>query len=399
MHKVLVYRSELLPLSETFIKEQILSYGRWQAVLVGMRAVDALPLAGLDVRFLRPSRPGYLNRLHWKLCRIRSSVPRPIIEMLKNERASLLHVHFGTDAIEAWPIARALDLPMLVTLHGYDININREWWEAGHAGPAMRRYPQRLLDLGREPRVRFIAVSESIRRRAISFGLPERKISVRYIGVDPARFKPGGRPVAEREPRVLFVGRLVEKKGCEYLIRAFRQVQQAVPDALLVIVGDGDLRNTLQQLALDLDVRAQFRGALANIEVQQELRLARAFCLPSITATNGDAEGLPIVLLEAQASGVPVVTSARGGIGEAVSEGITGFSFPERGIDVLADRLVALLTDHQVAESTARAGPSHIANMFDIHKCTQSLEHLYDEVSCAGRGETLPFKEMHSQAS
>jgi hypothetical protein len=161
MHKVLVYRSDLLPLSETFIREQILSYRSWQAVLVGMRSISALPLTGLDVRILRPSRPGFLNRLQWKLSRMRGTIPGSVVKMLRRERASLLHAHFGRDALEAWPIARALGLPMLVTLHGYDINISREWWEAGHGGAAVRRYPERLLALGREPQVRFIAVSAS----------------------------------------------------------------------------------------------------------------------------------------------------------------------------------------------------------------------------------------------
>jgi glycosyltransferase involved in cell wall biosynthesis len=395
MRKILVYRSELLPLSETFIREQILSYRRWKAVLIGLHSAGSLPLDGLDVRVLRPARPGYLNRLQWRLSRAQRSVPQSIIQLLKQESASLLHAHFGPDAVEAWPIARALGLPMVATLHGYDININRAWWESGRGGRGMQSYPERLLALGQESGVRFIAVSEAIRRSAIAFGLPECKVSVRYIGVDPARFKPGGRPIFERERRVLFVGRLVEKKGCEYLIRAFKGVQQTVPDASLVIVGDGELRSDMVQLAQDLGVRAQFRGACSHDEVRKELDLARAFCLPSVATMIGDAEGLPIVLLEAQASGVPVVTSARGGAGEAVSESITGFCFPERRSDILADRLIVLLTDNRLAESAAKAGPLHIADKFDIHKCTQSLEDLYDEVA----RERLSFKVPQSRVS
>jgi glycosyltransferase involved in cell wall biosynthesis len=132
----------------------------------------------------------------------------------------LLHAHFGVDAITAWPVAKALDLPMIVTLHGYDINICRKWWEAGYGGRVMRKYPSRLLDLAKEPRVRFIAVSEAVRRRAMSYGIPAEKLRVHYIGVDTKKFAPGDRSVVERERRVLFVGRLVEKKGYEYLIRA-----------------------------------------------------------------------------------------------------------------------------------------------------------------------------------
>jgi glycosyltransferase involved in cell wall biosynthesis len=299
--------------------------------------------------------------------------------MLKG--ASLLHAHFGTDALKAWPVARSLNLPMLVTLHGYDININRDWWEAGHGGSGMRDYPTRLQELAKQPRVRFIAVSGATRQRAISGGIPADKISVRHIGVDCTKFVPSTRPITDRERRVLFVGRLVEKKGCEYLIRAFAKVQRAVADASLVIVGDGHLRGALQQLAGQLGVRVQFRGALSSVEVQKELGLAMAFCLPSVTAANGDAEGLPIVLLEAQASGVPTIISAHNGTTEAIKDGVTGFVFPERDMDAMANKLLLLLTDSVLTKTMAFAGPQFVTKMFDIRQCAHDLERSYDEVT------------------
>src|SRR5580693_1609747 len=380
MPKVLVFRSELLPLSETFIKEQILACKRWQAVLVGIHAVNELPLDGLDVRVLRPNKPSYINRLRWKFSRMRQSIPSSVVNMLRREQASLLHVHFGLDALEAWPLARALDLPMLVTLHGYDININREWWEAGHGGNAMRDYPARLMELAKQPRVHFIAVSEAIRRRAMSCGIPEKKITVRYIGVDTLKFASISPPIVERERRVLFVGRLVEKKGCEYLLKAFVKVQSVIPDALLIIVGDGPLRASLQELAHYLGVQIKFRGGRSSAEIYQEFKLAKALCLPSITAENGDAEGLGIVLLEAQASGVPVVTSASGGSTEGISDGVTGFAFRERDVSTLSAHLISLLTDDAVAASFAAAGPYLMAEKFDLFQCTASLESLYDRL-------------------
>jgi glycosyltransferase involved in cell wall biosynthesis len=380
MKTVLVYRSDLLPWSETFIKEQMLALRRWRGLLVGMRQLHQLPLDGVTVCVLRPDEPTFANRVLWKVNRLLGTVPRSTITCLKRECPSLLHAHFGVDAITAWPIAKALGLPMLVTLHGYDINVSREWWEAGRGGPAMRNYPSRLLELAERPRVRFIAVSDAIRRQAVSYGIPAEKIVIQYIGTDPARFAPRGRPIVERARRVLFVGRLVEKKGCEFLIRAFTKVQALLPDARLVIVGDGPLRRPLERLVEELGVYAHFCGVLSNGEVRNELQLARVFCLPSVTAQNGDAEGLPIVLLEAQASGVPVVTSARGGATEAVREGITGFAFPERNIDALAARLVELLTNETIAASIATAGPSFISEKFNLMSCTSALETLYDQM-------------------
>jgi glycosyltransferase involved in cell wall biosynthesis len=378
MRAVLVYKSDLLPLSETFIKEQVLALRRWRGVLVGMRRLHQLPLNGLDIRVLRPDQPSLLNRLGWTLTKSIGTVPRSAVKVLERDSASLMHAHFGHGAIEAWDFARALNIPMLVTLHGYDINISREWWEGGHGGEASLDYPARLLRLAKHPRVGLIAVSNAVRQRAIAYGIPNEKISVQYVGVDTRKFAPGGRPIAERENRVLFVGRLVEKKGCEYLIRAFAQVEQSVPDASLIIAGDGVLRGELSQLARQLGVRAHFRGALSSNEVAHELHLARAFCLPSVTAANGDAEGFGIVLLEAQASGVPVVTSAMGGASEGINAGVTGFAFRERDVDTLAARLVQLLTNDAIASSLALAGPGFVSQRFDLYRCTEALEALYD---------------------
>ena len=109
---------------------------------------------------------------------------------------------------------------------------------------------------------------------------------------------------------------------------------------------------------------------------------ARVFCLPSITANNGDAEGFGLVLLEAQACGVPAVTSARGGATEGIKHGATGFSFPERDIQALEAALVRLLTDDSLATSMATQARRHVEENFDIRRCTASLEDLYDRICC-----------------
>lgn len=378
---VLVYRNALLPFSETFIKEQVLACRRWRGVLIGKHVLRGLSLDGLDVRMLWPVRSHALSRAWWKISRVFDTAPSPVVAMLRRETPRLLHVHFGLDAIDAWPLARALAVPMLVTLHGYDICIDREWWEAGHWGRRFRRYPQRFLALAASPHVHFVAVSQAIRRRAIAFGIPDEKISVRYIGVDTRRFVPRGRPIAERERRVLFVGRLVEKKGCEHLIRAMAIVQASVPDARLVVAGDGPRGDDLRRLAATLRVDADFHGALSSHQVQNELALARALCLPSVTAANGDAEGFGLVLLEAQASGVPVVTSAQGGREEGVREGVTGFTFAECDHDRLAFHLMRILTEDNISTSMAAAGPQFVAESFDLARCTEALEMLYDVIA------------------
>jgi glycosyltransferase involved in cell wall biosynthesis len=376
---VLIYRNELLPLSETFIKEQILALREWRAVLVGRRLLNQLPLDNLDVRIVGPEHSTFPSRLLSEANRMLRIVPTHIRSALEAEQASLVHAHFGTDALDAWPLARTLNLPLLVTLHGYDINIRREWWEAGNAGTGMRRYPQRLLQLARLPDVGFIAVSEAIRRRAIEFGIPAEKIAVNYIGIDTGKFTPGTIPIEKRLPRVLFVGRLVEKKGCRYLIEAMSTVQKNVSGARVIVVGGGPLRQDLELFARGLSVDVEFHGAQTSAYVKRELDAARAFCLPSVTDENGDAEGFGLVLLEAQASGVPVVTSARGGATEGILDGVTGFSFAERDVRMLAERLTSLLKGDNILVQMAEQSSQYVSREFNLINCARRLEVLYND--------------------
>jgi glycosyltransferase involved in cell wall biosynthesis len=377
---VLVYRHALLPISETFIKEQVGAYHSWRGVLIGRRSTGGLDLGDLDVRLLRASRWPMVDRLWWRAMRLTDRAPIPIASRLRAEAPSLLHAHFGLDGVEAWPLAKALDLPMVVTLHGYDINITREFWEGGGWGRRFRDYPRRLLALAAAPRVRFVAVSQAIRRRAIAYGVPAAKIDVRHIGVDLRRFAPTGRPVAQRARNVLFVGRLVEKKGCAHLVRAMAAVKLRAPAARLTIIGDGDQRAALQQLAADLGVQATFLGAQPAATVARELEQARVLCLPSVAAANGDAEGFGQVLLEAQACGVPVVTSARGGAEEGICDGATGFAFAEADEFTLADRLTRILTDDDLAAAMSRQAARFVSLHFDLDRCTAALEMLYYDI-------------------
>jgi glycosyltransferase involved in cell wall biosynthesis len=270
---------------------------------------------------------------------------------------------------------------MVVTLHGYDINIHRDWWECGNGGASMRRYPRSLLRLAARPRTHFIAVSDAVRSRAIAYGIPSDKVTTSYIGVDVSKFAPGTQPPPERAPNVLFVGRLVEKKGCEYLLRAMQIVRSRIPGAALTIIGDGPLQTELRKLAGELGGGVRFCGALPAERVKAELHAARAFCLPSVQAANGDAEGFGLVLLEAQAAGVPVVSSAFGGAMEGILHGKSGYRFEERDVEALSNCLIDLLAHPDKAAAMGLAGRQFVSSRFDIHKCTETLERHYNQLA------------------
>jgi glycosyltransferase involved in cell wall biosynthesis len=224
----------------------------------------------------------------------------------------------------------------------------------------------------------FIAVSEFISIKVRNLGFPEGRIRVHYIGVDIEMFKPN--PGVLRERLILFVGRLVEKKGCEYLIRATASLQSEIKGLKLAIIGDGQLRTSLEQLARAESCNCQFLGSETPEAVRQWMNKAMVSCIPSITAENGDAEGLPTVLQEAQAMGLPVVGFSSAGIPEAVEDGVTGFLAPERDWRTLASHLRTLLTDDALWRRFSLAARERVCQKFNLKHQTALLEDIYDTV-------------------
>ncbi len=377
---MVIYRTEVLPLSETFVRDQARALRRWRPVLVGERRIDALPLFDLSVRARHVGPPTLPQRLAGAAWRRIGQVPPSIALLARQAGPRLIHAHFGFDGVEAWPIARRLGVPLLVTLHGSDITTRMDWFRSGRAGRRWKAYPSRFARLAACEQVSFVAVSDNIRRAAVQAGVPAQRIFVERIGVDCSLFVNDGLPVAQRRPVILFLGRLIEKKGCRFLIEAFRAVARNMPQARLVIAGDGPERAALEAQAGDLD-GVRFAGGVSREEVRALMREARVFCLPSVTAESGDAEGLPLVILEAQASGVPVVTSARGGTDEGISNGETGLAFAEGDVPTLIRHLTSLLTDDALATRLSIAAPGFVAREHDLYKCTERLERLYDRIA------------------
>lgn len=300
------------------------------------------------------------------------------LRRLEAINAKLIHAHFGFDGVLALPLARKLQIPLVVTFHGYDIT--NEDYSNSISGWINRVYKRRRRLLFKEAKL-VIAVSQFIRSKLIEKGCPENKILVHYIGVDTDKFKPD--PVVQREPVVLFVGRLVEKKGCEYLIRAMAQVQTVMPDVELVIIGDGVLRLDLEDLAAKLLRRYKFLGSQPSDIVRSWMNRALLLAMPSVTASTGDSEGAPIVGLEAQAMGLPIVGSIHSGIPEIVLHGETGFLASERDWKTLAKYIMRLLENESLWQQFSKKGQERVRNNFNIHTQTRLLESIYEQV-CTG---------------
>lgn len=359
MHKVLIFKESLLAPSETFILAQMAALSNYVPTFTGLeRAHPSLPLPHNPL-ILSDSGP-LLSDLRAKLYR-RTGIAPIFHHKASGSRPDLVHAHFASGGRSALPLARALKVPLVVTLHGADVTVRGQ-------------QPDRYKRLGEQASL-FICVSAFIRQRALEMGFPSQKLVVHHIGIDRDLFKPSAEPQASQG--VLFVGRLVEKKGCEYLLRAMQLVQQVHPQCELTIIGDGPLRSSLQALANELNLSCQFRGTQPANFVREALQKAQIFCVPSVTAANGDSEGLGMVFAEAQWMGVPVVSTMHGGIPEVVCNGATGMLVPERDYQALADALCLLVADKDLWQRFHRSAPRHIEQHFDLKTQTALLEEIY----------------------
>jgi glycosyltransferase involved in cell wall biosynthesis len=362
-----IFRSPLFNASETFVPAQAAALRRYQPLVVGLERKGAVPPALADRLFLL-DRPG--ERLALKLLGRGGGVA----ERLGCFRPALIHAHFGPDGLLALPIAERLGVPLVTTLHGYDVNRTRSaLLGSGRLSWMLYALLQRRLAARGDL---FVAVSDALRRRAIARGFPEARTVTHRIGVDLSRFPPG----PGGEPAILHVGRLVEKKGTHLLLRAFARVRQALPGATVVIIGDGPRRDRLERLAagLGLGESVRFLGSQPPERVAEWMRRASALAIPSVTAADGDAEGLPVVLFEAAASGLPVVGSDHEGIPEGVEDGVSGFVVPEGEAEPLARRLIELLATPALAARMGAAARRLAEREFDIVHQTAKLERLYD---------------------
>jgi glycosyltransferase involved in cell wall biosynthesis len=371
---ILLFKDVLLGPSETFILEQAEALSRFRAFYVGARRVPGIDLPADRSFFINDGgRRGRCRELLFKAFDFLSAGQ---LARLARVEPALVHAHFGPAGVLALSLAGPLGLPLLVTFHGFDAT----WKDrlVPRSCYTHRKYLARRSELMRRCS-RILAVSEFIRGKVIEQGAPPDKVTVHYIGVDTDKFRPP--PAAGRPPVVLFVGRLVEKKGCEYLIRAMPEVQRAVPGAELVIIGDGPLRAELEADARRRLARCRFLGAQPAQVVRDWLDRARVFSVPSITAESGDAEGFGIVFAEAQAMGVPVVSFRSGGIPEAVADGETGLLFEEKDSGGLAAGIGRLLADPGLWARMSEAGRARVVEKFDLKKQTRALEDIYGELA------------------
>ncbi len=363
---VAIFRKRLLSYSETFIADQgqfLPSYRPlfcgYQKDPSGFRLLDGSTTVLLDDY----SRMASLSKL---LLRQGLGGGKTWITEIARHAPALIHAHFFNDGLDALKIGDRLGLPVVTTVHGHDIT---KYENATAHSLANLQFFEKVE--------RIIAVSNFIADQALSRGCPEEKLIQHYIGIDLEKFT---RQKNESvEPTLLFVGRLVEKKGCTYLLQAMEQLKPRFPELRLTIIGEGDLKPALEQEASARQLNVDFAGTAGADEIREQLARCWLFVAPSITAASGDAEGLGMVFLEAQALQTPVVSFRSGGLVEAVVEGETALLNDEKDVAGLTQNIAELLENSSLRHNMGKAGRERVEQNFDVRKQCAKLESIYSE--------------------
>lgn len=387
MTSIAVCAKKYLNPSETFIHRQIVGVeenGFSPVVVANSTAnIDKFPYSPLVTH-----RPSLLDRAYSKAVRELGGFSAASSrwryyrwrEILTCHRVRLVHAHFGWCGLELLRPCQSIGVPLVVTFHGSDASTSLR--DKGYV-----RSLQKLFEYAG-----VLAVSNAIAYRLRRIG---GRVRVIHIGCPLERFRYHQRtPIRTKVARgerieLLQVARLVEKKGTVYTLEAFEQFVRDYPAARLTIAGDGPLRAELRKTAerLRISDSVRFIGVVSEGEVASLMADADAFLLHSVTTGDGDQEGTPIVLAEAMATGLPVVSTYHSGIPELVNDGTNGYLVQERDVGGYRDRLVGLLG---IGSEIGRAAHSTVARRFDAAVQNRKLADYYREVlNSAGSAGSL----------
>jgi colanic acid/amylovoran/stewartan biosynthesis glycosyltransferase WcaL/AmsK/CpsK len=289
---------------------------------------------------------------------------------LNNGPYDIVHCQFGPNGNLGVQLreAGALSGSLVAQFRGYDISSYVQL-----RGRAIYDQLFRKADL-------ILCVSESIRAKLLELGCPEQKICVHHSGVDTRQFAlPKRQAARDSKVKVLTIARLVEKKGVRYGIQAVADAAKTHPCLEYRIVGDGQLRGELQQLIeqLGAGLRIQLLGWKRQDEVVRLFEESDILLAPSVTGGNGDEEGIPNVLMEALARGLPVLSTYHGGIPELIQDGKSGFLVPERDVKALAEKLEVLIDNRDLWPVMGEAGRRFVEEHFNIDKLNDRLLKIY----------------------
>lgn len=366
--RICITRSSRNAYSETFIRNQIDEFSKLADVYTIYSG--RLPEKQEDGRLLNSKLFMILHKI------VKGIVGRNnyfgnygVKKYLIDNKIEVVLANYGMPASHMVPVCKALNIPLLVIFHGHDATDKKLLKEYASKYKKLFEYASYLLP-----------VSEDLKNGLVAMGANPKNIRVIPCGVDVTKFKPG---TATLKNNFIAVGRFTEKKGPLHTIGAFNKVLKQFPETKLIMVGGkSGLFEKCENLVKELNISDSviFTGVLNSDEIADLIRGSLAFVQHSMTAPNGDTEGTPVGILEASASGIPVVSTLHGGIKEAVIHGKTGFLVKEKDEEAMAEYMIQLLKNPELAKEMGTNGRNHIIeNYYQVDQ----IKKIYDLAAAA----------------
>lgn len=290
---------------------------------------------------------------------------KALYRSLKVNKIEVVMAEFGTTAADSLEVIKALNIPLVVHFHGFD----------AHQHDVVERYKTAYLKVF-DYASSIVVVSNKMKQMLISLGAPDEKLY--YNPCAPSsHFNEIKRKVTNRNS-ILFVGRLVDKKGVMQLVESFASLARIKEDARLILVGDGVLRDKIVNFttSLNFDQPIIFKGRLNKNEVKTLMANSFAYSQHSLTAPNGDSEGTPVAIMEAAAAGMPVVSTRHAGIADVLMDGVTGYLVEEHDTQGMGEALTYVVTNQKEAEHVGENARQYMASYLTEQQSINILNRL-----------------------
>jgi colanic acid/amylovoran biosynthesis glycosyltransferase len=350
--------------SETFIEEHINRLSGRKKVIYG----GAFPLYDHHHRLLIRSKIQVLSYLFQKriLGRQRISVrTKALVNYFKKESIDVVFAEYGMVGALVTDACELANIPLIIHFHGAD----------AHHRDTVEKYREQYKRAFQYCSG-IIAVSKDMIQTLMDLGAPKNKIYHIPCGVNTEHFL--ALDTLSESADFLAIGRFVEKKSPISVVHSFEKVLLTLPESKLWMVGSGPLFTTVQKYVKEkgLGGKIFLTGVLNQDQIKSLMRKVRCFVQHSVTASSGDMEGSPVTIIEASASGLPVVSTRHAGIKEAVIEGVTGFLVDEYDIDGMADKMIEVVSSPERALSMGKAGRLHILKNYAVEDQVRKIDQI-----------------------
>jgi glycosyltransferase involved in cell wall biosynthesis len=293
------------------------------------------------------------------------------LALCRREKYDVIHVHWPfPHGLWGYFAARIHNTPVILTFHGAELLLSKKF-------PFVKYFLRHAIK-----HARMIICNSRYTASELQKICPvhESKIHVIPFGAT-VNIRPTEKEKDKKVKDILYVGRLIERKGVKFLIEAFKEIAEKTPSHLH-IVGDGDRAEVLKNLVQSLDLRDKvtFHGVVSNEQLENLYQKADVFVLPSIVDDRGDTEGLGIVLVEALGFHTPVVACDVGGISDVIENGKTGWLVPEKNPEAIASAVLRVFADPLSASNLVEEGAVRAQSYFDWNRIIAQILGLYSSV-------------------